>query len=285
MVGPCARVQHVARSIHPNWIWCRARAALETEHNQTVRPMSILKPFGTGLSVAVFGAGGGIGGAVVDILQSETSVERIYALSHNELEGLGKKSTGIEFDMLDEASIVKAAAVISKDGPLHLAIVATGFLHNNTVGPEKRMKDLGGNNMEPLFRINTVGPAIIAKHILPLFAKDRQSLFAALSARVGSISDNKLGGWHSYRASKAALNMVIRTLSIEMAYRNPRSICVALHPGTVDTQLSGPFQGNLSFQKVFTPDHSATRLLEVVAGLTPKSTGGFFAWDGQQIPY
>ncbi|MBT5570249.1 MAG: SDR family NAD(P)-dependent oxidoreductase [Alphaproteobacteria bacterium] len=247
--------------------------------------MSALEPFGTGLSVAVFGASGGIGRALTDILQSDISVERVYALSRTEPEGLGEKSTGIAFDMLDEASIAEAATVIAKAGPLHLAIIATGFLHDDTVGPEKRSQDLNSKNMEHLFRINTIGPALIAKHVFPLLAKDRRSVFAALSARVGSISDNKLGGWHCYRASKAALNMVIRTLSIEMAYRNQHSICVALHPGTVDTQLSEPFRGNLPAEKVFTPVDAATQLLEVMAGLSPKDTGGFFAWDGQKIPY
>lgn len=127
-------------------------------------------------------------------------------------------------------------------------------------------------------------PALVAKHFLPLLARDRKSVFAALSARVGSISDNQLGGWHAYRASKAALNMLLRTFAIELARRNPRAVCVGLHPGTVDTGLSAPFQANVPEGKLFTPDFAAARLLEVVDRLKPDDSGHVFAWDGQLIP-
>ena len=135
------------------------------------------------------------------------------------------------------------------------------------------------------FRINTIGPVLLAKHFLPLMRSGSKSVFVALSARVGSISDNRLGGWSSYRASKAALNMLLRTASIEHKRRHPESVIVALHPGTVDTRLSAPFQRGVPEGKLFTPAYSVERLLDVIDGLRPADTGGFFAWDGQPIEY
>ena len=163
--------------------------------------------------------------------------------------------------------------------------MASGILHDDeALRPEKTWRALDGAALERVYRINAVGPALVAKHFLPLLARDRKSVFAALSARVGSISDNHLGGWHAYRASKAALNMLLRTFAIELARRNPRAICVGLHPGTVDTGLSAPFQANVPEGKLFTPDFAAARLLEVVDRLKPDDSGKVFAWDGQLIP-
>jgi NAD(P)-dependent dehydrogenase (short-subunit alcohol dehydrogenase family) len=138
--------------------------------------------------------------------------------------------------------------------------------------------------MERSYRINAIGPALVARHFLPLLAADRKSAFAALSARVGSIGDNGLGGWHAYRASKAALNMLLKTLAIELARRNPGALCVGLHPGTVDTGLSRPFQRGVPEGKLFTPRQSARLLLNVLDGLSTEHTGQVFAWDGQRIP-
>ena len=132
--------------------------------------------------------------------------------------------------------------------------------------------------------MNATGPALFAKHFLPLLARDRKAAFAALSARVGSISDNALGGWYAYRASKAALNMLIRSLSIELARRSPQALCVGLHPGTVDTPLSVPFRGAVPDGQLFSPDHAAVCLLDVLDGLSPLDTGGVFDWAGQSVP-
>ncbi len=137
--------------------------------------------------------------------------------------------------------------------------------------------------MRRSFEINTIGPALIAKHVLPLLPRDRRAVFAVLSARVGSISDNRLGGWYSYRASKAALNQIIRCLAIELAPKRPQAICVGLHPGTVDTALSKPFQGNVADTRLFTTDQSAAHLLNVIAALTPAQSGRVFDWAGQEI--
>ena len=136
---------------------------------------------------------------------------------------------------------------------------------------------------EAVFGINTFGPGLVAKHFLPKMAREGRTVFAALSARVGSISDNGFGGWHAYRASKAALNMLIRNLAIEQARKNDQSICVGLHPGTVDTRLSAPFQGNVPDKQLFSPEQSAGYLLDVIDGLTASDTGRLFDWQGKEI--
>ena len=186
-------------------------------------------------------------------------------------------------DITDEATIVNAAATLER---VDLVIVATGFLHaDDGSKPEKSWKDFSSEKFTENFLINTIGPALVAKHVLPIFPRKERAVFAALSARVGSISDNRLGGWYSYRGAKAALNQIIKTLSIELARSRPQVVCVGLHPGTVDTGLSRPFQGNVAPEKLFTPTVAADHLLGVINGLTPADTGGVFAWDGQRIPY
>lgn len=171
-------------------------------------------------------------------------------------------------------------------GPIDLVIVATGMLHKGPgLMPEKRLKDIDATTMTEVLRVNTIGPALLAKHLLPGLRRDAKAVFAAISARVGSIGDNHLGGWASYRASKAALNMLIRTFAIEQSRTHPDAVVATLHPGTVDTNLSRPFQRNVPEGKLFTTDFVAERLLSVLDGLTSTSTGGFFAWDGKRIEY
>ena len=139
--------------------------------------------------------------------------------------------------------------------------------------------------MSEVFNVNTIGPALLAKHFLPAMRKTGKTVFVALSARVGSIADNRLGGWVSYRASKAALNMVVKTIAVEQARQRPESIVVSLHPGTVDTALSKPFSAGVSENSLFTPEYSAACLLKVIDGLNVTDSGGFFAWDGAGIEY
>ena len=136
-----------------------------------------------------------------------------------------------------------------------------------------------------VFSINTLGPALIARYFIPLMKKESASILGFLSARVGSISDNQLGGWYSYRASKAALNMIIKTLSIEVARNNKNAVIVGLHPGTVESNLSNPFQGNVPDGKLFSPEYSVTQMAEVINRLTPNDSGNCFAWDGQRIEF
>ena len=189
-------------------------------------------------------------------------------------------------DIENEDSIAAAAAEVAAGGRPALVLVATGILHDGGgLQPEKTWRNIEPGAMHKAFAINTVGPALVAKHFLPLLPRSEKSVFAAISARVGSIEDNRLGGWVSYRASKAALNMVIRTLAIELRRRNPDAILAGLHPGTVETALSQPFRANVPQGKLFTPAFSAQKLLAVVDSLGPDDSGRVFSWDGAAIPF
>lgn len=224
-------------------------------------------------AAVVIGGSGGIGASLVKLLQASERFAVVHALSRS----------GTGFDLEDETSITDAAARVA-DGPSPtLIFVATGVLHHG-FEPERGYRALTADHMLRDYRINAVGPALVAKHFLPLTPRDQRVVFAALSARVGSIGDNRLGGWHSYRASKAALNMVLRTLAIELGRTHPQGVVAGLHPGTVDTALSQPFQRGVRPERLFTADHSAERLLVVIDGLAPSDSGGVFAWDGARIP-
>jgi NAD(P)-dependent dehydrogenase (short-subunit alcohol dehydrogenase family) len=222
-------------------------------------------------SAVVIGARGGIGQALVEALEDEGTYTKVHAFARPEL------------DLTDEASIAKAADTVAAGPPPSLVLVATGLLHEDEHGPEKSFRDLDGAWLARTFAINAIGPALAAKHFVPLLPKGERGIFAALSARVGSISDNRLGGWYGYRASKAALNQLIRTLAIETRRVNDRAIVVGLHPGTVDTRLSKPFQANVPAGQLFAPDRAAVQLLDVIDGLGVKDSGGLFAWDGTPI--
>ncbi len=165
-----------------------------------------------------------------------------------------------------------------------LAIVASGMLHGPGVSPEKALKAVDPIAMAQLFAVNTIGPALVAKHVVPLLPRTGRSVFAALSARVGSISDNRLGGWYGYRASKAALNQILRTLAIEAARTRPEAIIAGLHPGTVRTGLSNPFRPDADSPDTVAPAEAAANLLTVLNALTVADSGGIFAWDGQPVP-
>lgn len=222
------------------------------------------------IPAVIIGAGGGIGAALAAELERRGQPVR----------RLGRR-TMPALDLLDEASIAQAAA---ETGPgLRLVLDATGFLHDDRFQPEKSVRQLDPAHMARSFALNATGPALLMKHFLPLLARDGRAVFATLSARVGSIADNRLGGWTSYRAAKAALNQIMRTTAIELARTRPQVICVSLHPGTVATGLSAPFaKAGLEVQP---PDLAAARLLDVVAGLTPAESGGFFDHHGRPIPF
>ena len=237
-----------------------------------------LASFAPDLRTLVFGAGGGIGAAFVTELGANPRVAKVYAAARSAV-------APWQFDLTDEARIEAVAKAAAAEGPLDLVLVATGVLHSPTLRPEKTWRSLDASALAEAFAINATGPALIAKHTLGLLRRDAKSAFACLSARVGSIEDNRLGGWHAYRASKAALNMLIRSCAIELQQRNPAALCVALHPGTVDTRLSQPFQGGVPSSKLFTPATSARSLLGVLDRLTPADSGRLFAWDGQAIPF
>lgn len=247
--------------------------------------MSALNSFSTDLNVAVVGASGGIGAAFVRQLVGDARVARVYALSKTQVDSWDDNVVAIPADIGNEGSLA-AAAWAATQRPLDLVIVATGILHRGeAVQPEKALKDIDADAMTEVLSINAVGPALVAKHFLPQLRRNGKTVFAALSARIGSIGDNRLGGWVSYRASKSALNMILKTLSIEHARRFPDSVVVGLHPGTVDTKLSAPFQRGVPGGKLFSPEQSVGYLLEVIDRLTPADTGGTFAWDGSPIEY
>ncbi len=239
-----------------------------------------------GKHACVFGGSGGIGGALVAALATSGDYGVIHAGSRSGTWPESKSISRFNFDLGDEPSIAAAAAKIGENAPLDLVIIATGMLHrDDALAPEKSWRALDPAAMAEVFAYNTIGPALIAKHFLPLLNRDHRAVFAALSAKVGSISDNRLGGWHSYRASKAALNMLVQNFAIELRRRNPQAIAVTLHPGTVDTGLSQPYQRNLPASQLFTPAQSAAHLLGVLDSLTPADSGGLFAWDGRRIGF
>lgn len=246
-----------------------------------------LRSFGKELNVAVIGASGGIGTALANDLERCPAVSQVLRLSRSSRSTEDKYGAWLHIDLEKEESIAESAATVGTlAGELHLVLVATGILHGGgKLQPEKTWRNLSASGMETAFRLNAIGPALVAKHYLPLLASKRKSVFAALSARVGSIEDNYLGGWYAYRASKAALNMLIKTLSIELTRQNPNALCVGLHPGTVDTSLSKPFQSGVPEVKLFTPMRSARHLLTVLDNLSPENSGGLYAWDGSQIPF
>lgn len=238
------------------------------------------------LRCAVFGASGGIGAALVSLLAAREDVAEVHALSRSAVPSAGAhpKVTLHHFDLVDETSIASACAAIA--APLDLAIVATGrLMRESGEGPEKSWRALDPAAMAEMFAINAIGPALIARHALPLLRKEGRPVFAAISARVGSIADNRLGGWHSYRAAKAALNMLVRNFAIELARTNPAAVAVALHPGTVDTPLSRPFQRNVAPDKLFAPETAARHLLDVIDHLTTTDSGKLLAWNGAEIPF
>ena len=236
-----------------------------------------LVSFRAPLRALIFGASGGLGAALSRCLQSHARVGQVLAASRSADEPW-------RFSLDDEASIAKVVANATREGPLDLVIVATGLLHAEGVQPEKTWRQLSAESMHKLFQVNAVGPALVAKHCLPHLRRDAKAVFAAISARVGSIEDNQRGGWHSYRASKAALNMLLRNLSIELRMRHPLALCVGLHPGTVNTALSAPFQGSLPAGQLQSPQASAIALLRVIDRLTAADSGRVWAWDGKSIP-
>ncbi|MBX2804763.1 MAG: SDR family NAD(P)-dependent oxidoreductase, partial [Hyphomicrobiales bacterium] len=211
----------------------------------------MLASFPDNANALVVGAGGGIGAAMVMKLLGDPSIGTVHAWSRRDIDLDHGKLKKAMVDLVEEETIARAASSISR---LNLVIVASGLLHGpDGLRPEKSWRDLSAERLAQNFAINAIGPALVAKHTLPAFSRNERAVFAALSARVGSIQDNRLGGWYGYRASKAALNQIIKTLSIELSRSRRGAICVGLHPGTVDTGLSKPFQANVPSPQLFSP--------------------------------
>lgn len=234
-----------------------------------------------GSRAVVFGATGGIGAAVV--AQLAEGGWRVAAGSRSGAAVAGA-ADAFAFDLTDTESLVTAADSLCADPP-RLIIVATGVLTlSGGQPPEKSYRQLDADRLAEAFRVNAIGPALIASHMLPLLPRKGRSVFAALGARVGSIGDNRLGGWYGYRASKAALAMLIRTFAIELARTHPEAVMVGLHPGTVDTPLSEPFQRTITSEKLNSPTLAAQRLVAVIEDLTCASSGSVLDWAGKTVP-
>jgi NAD(P)-dependent dehydrogenase (short-subunit alcohol dehydrogenase family) len=232
---------------------------------------SLIASLGVGYTALVIGASGGIGSAIAEQLEADASCGQIVRLSRRE-DG---------FDVREESSVQQAATSMQSE-IFDLIVCATGALSIDGMGPEKSIRQLSPESMMTLFAVNAVGPALVLKHFVPLLAKRKRAIFALLSARVGSIGDNALGGWISYRSSKAALNQIVHTAAIEISRLNPESLVVAIHPGTVATSLSDPFS---SGRNRVEPSDAANQILRMLDSLQQDDTGGFFAYDGSPIPW
>ncbi|SMO89570.1 SDR family NAD(P)-dependent oxidoreductase [Paracoccus laeviglucosivorans] len=233
----------------------------------------MLKSFADDGAAVIVGATGGIGGALARRIAASGRFRDVIGFSRNGSPPL---------DLMNEDTI-RSAVLTLAGRPLRLAVVATGVLHDSDIVPEKTVRDLSPESMSRVLAINTVGPALLMKHLLPLLPRQGKAVFAVLSAKVGSISDNRLGGWYSYRASKAALNQLVRTAAIELGRTHPDAACVALHPGTVATDLSAPFaKTGLHVQK---PDQAADALLHCLDLIGPAQSGAFLDRSGAALPW
>lgn len=234
-----------------------------------------MKSIASGGLAVIIGASGGIGAAICDAARASGVFAQVIGCS---------RVSEPDIDLLDVDTISRAAAHVRATGlDLRLVFDATGFLHGNGFKPEKTLAAIDPAYMAHAFAVNAIGPALVMKHFLPLLPKDGKSVFATLSAKVGSIGDNRLGGWYSYRASKAALNQLVHTAAIELGRGKPEALCVALHPGTVDTGLSAGF--SRKGLTVRTPTEAATLLLRVIDTLTTEQSGGFFDYNGEPLPW
>lgn len=239
----------------------------------------MLPSLGENFTAVVVGASGGIGGGLCRQLAANPACTRLYACARQPGE------TGLAIDLEDEASIAAAAAEIAESGQPALVIGATGMLHHPEKNrqPEKSFKHLSSEGLIDYYTANCIAPALLAKHFLPLLPRRGKTVLALLSARVGSIADNRKGGWHGYRAAKAGLNMLIRNFALEMGLRNPDAVVIGLHPGTVATGLSAPFRGMVNHD-IFSPDEAAQHLLAVIDAAGPDATGHQLDWKGEVIP-
>jgi NAD(P)-dependent dehydrogenase (short-subunit alcohol dehydrogenase family) len=236
-------------------------------------------------NIVIIGASGTIGAAFVKYFAINNASAQVFAFSQSEVVN---KHDGVAYHHMqydDEKSISESASKLPAGNIIDLVIVATGVLHDGNVKPEKSMRELNYINMQHVFAANTFFPALVAKHFLPKLLINDRAIFACLSARVGSISDDHLGGWFTYRASKAALNMFIKNIAIEFCRFHKNAIVVGLHPGTVISGLSKPYSTKIAPDKLFTADKSVAFLVDVMASLSPDNSGNCYAWDGKEVPF
>ncbi|WP_017314723.1 SDR family NAD(P)-dependent oxidoreductase [Mastigocladopsis repens] len=243
----------------------------------------------------IVGASQGIGlGFVQKLLQDDrfTKVYATYRLPESASELLTLESqhsdrlTCLSMDITEEPQIVEVVQQISVAvNKLHLVVNCVGLLHDGALQPEKSLRRINPEYLMRYFQVNSIGAILLTKHLLPLFRHHERSVFLSISAKVGSIGDNQLGGWYGYRASKAALNMLMRTAAIEYRRTSPKTLVVMLHPGTTDTRLSRPFQVNVPEEKLFSVERTVNQLLAVIEQLQDGDSGQFFSWDGSRLPW
>ena len=256
--------------------------------------MSLL-PSVTTANALVVGATGGIGLEFVRQLLQDSRIAHLFASyrsaqTASALFELAQQQPErlhcIQMNLSEETQIEQGIAEIQQvTSHLHIVVNCVGLLHSDQQQPEKALCQLNADNLMRYFQVNSIGPALLAKHLLPLLKHKAPSLFATISAKIGSIGDNRLGGWYGYRASKAALNMFLKTAAIEYSRRSPNTMIVMLHPGTTDTSLSAPFQRGVPPEKLFSPERTVSQLMTVLEHVTPSDSGEFFSWDGSRLPW
>ncbi len=230
-----------------------------------------LTSLGNGYKALVIGASGTLGQAFCQLLRADDNCASVRELSRSSTPAL---------DLEDPHSIATAAEAFADEGPFQLILHTAGLLHRSGISPEKSLNAIEADALQAVFQVNALGPALVLRHFLPLL--DKQGAMAMLSAKVGSIGDNRLGGWYAYRASKAALNMLIKTAAIELARSKPKARLLSLHPGTVISPLSQPFRGATAARPA---DLAAAQMLQVIDSLGPEHSGSFHAYDGQPLPW
>lgn len=240
------------------------------------------------------GGNRGIGLGFVKQLLNDARFDRIFAtyrtaVSSTELLELAQTEARLQclsMDLTDEAQIEQALTQLkAMTSELHFVINCVGFLHDGSITPEKALRQLQTTNLMHYFQVNSIGAALLAKHLLPLLNHKNPNIFATISAKIGSIEDNRLGGWYGYRASKAALNMLLKTASIEYSRRSKQTAIVMLHPGTTDTRLSEPFQRGVPPEKLFPVEKTVGLLMQVLGTVTLADNGSFFSWNGSRLPW
>ena len=234
-------------------------------------------------SVVIVGSNGGIGSGLIHEIHRQMPGVTIHALARKKIDTPLNNVIDYCVDFEKESAIAEVRDQIIAHGAIDCMIVATGILHNASVKPEKSLSQLNYQQLNTIFAANTFLPVIIAKHFIPHLSQENTSVFCVLSARVGSISDNRLGGWYSYRASKSALNMLIKTASIETSRTNKKAIIAGLHPGTVETRLSQPFLARIDQDKYFSTEKAAKQILQVISKLNIDDSGLVFDWKGEQV--